>query len=107
MIVDDKPVRSLPQNRAIHKYFAMLAESLNNAGLDIKKTMRHDFDIPWTETLVKELIWRGVQESMFDIKSTAKLDTSQVTKVYEVINKHISEKFGVTVIFPTKEEIIK
>jgi len=81
----------------------MLAESLNNAGLDVKKTMRHDVEIPWTESLIKELIWRKVQEAMFDIKSTAKLDTAQVSEVYETINRHISSTFGVNVIFPNKE----
>ena len=100
----DKPVRTLTQNKAIHKYFSMLAESLNNAGLDVKKTMRQDIDIPWTETLVKELIWRGIQEAMFDVKSTAKLDTSQVSEIYEVINRHISSTFGVSVIFPSKDK---
>ena len=36
-------------NTTIHKYFSMLAESLNNAGLDVRQTMRHDVDIPWIE----------------------------------------------------------
>ena len=101
---DQKPVRTLTQNRSLHKYFSMLAESLNNAGLDVKKTMRHDVDIPWTETLIKELIWRKVQSAMFDIDSTAKLDTAQISQVYEVINLHISQTFGVSVMFPSKDK---
>jgi len=103
MTLDDKPVRTLTQNKAIHKYFSMLAESLNNAGLDVKKTMRHDVDIPWSEALVKELIWKGVQKAMFDIDSTTKLDTAQVSQVYEVINRHTSSTMGVSVIFPSKD----
>ena len=102
-MTEDKPVRTLPQNRAIHKYFTMLAESLNNAGLDVKKTMKHDVDIPWTETLIKELIWRKVQLAMYDVESTAKLDTEQVGKIYEVINRHIAQTFGVSVVFPSKD----
>jgi len=101
---DQKPVRTLTQNKAIHKYFSMLAESLNNAGLDVKKTMRQDMDIPWTESLIKELIWKAVQKALYDIDSTAKLDTSQVSEVYEVINRHISSTFGVNVIFPSKDK---
>ena len=99
----DKPVRTLTQNAAIHKYFSMLAESLNNAGYDVHKTMRHDVAIPWTDTLIKELIWRKVQSAMFDVESTTKLDTSQVSAVYETINRHIASTFGVSVIFPSKE----
>lgn len=101
---EDKPVRTLTQNAAIHKYFSMLSESLNNAGLDVRKTLRADFEIPWTESLVKELIWKGVQKAMFDIDSTTKLDTSQVSQVYEVINRHIAQTHGVSVIFPSKEQ---
>lgn len=100
---NDKPVRTLTQNAAIHKYFSMLAESLNNAGLDVHKTMRHDVAIPWTDTLIKELMWRKVQKAMFDVDSTTKLDTAQVSEVYEVINRHIASTFGVSVIFPSKE----
>ena len=82
----------------------MLAESLNNAGLDVKKTMAQDVEIPWTETLIKELIWRKVQLAMFDINSTAKLDTTQISQVYDVINRHISQTHGVSVIFPSKDK---
>ena len=101
---DQKPARTISQNKSIHKYFAMLAESLNNAGLDVKKTMAQDVEIPWSEVLVKELIWRKVQLAMFDIDSTAKLDTAQISQVYDVINRHISQTHGVSVIFPSKEK---
>ena len=139
MIVDDKPVRTLPQNKAIHKYFAMLAESLNNAGKDVLTVLSSDVELewtselvnlfsdelaiilndagltfncamgkgvksPWTEAKVKALIWHKVQKLQFDIDSTAKLNTEQVSKVYEVINRYTSVKFGVSVIFPSKDK---
>jgi len=103
----DKPVRTLTQNRAIHTYFSMLADSLNNAGYDVRKAMRHDVPIPWTERLVKELIWRKVQKAMFDIESTTKLDVSQISDVYEVINRYTAESFCVSVAFPEKDRLIK
>lgn len=101
--IDKKPVRSLSQNAAIHLYFKQLAESLNSAGYDVKKTMRQDVEIPWTETLIKELIWRKVQKAMLDIDSTSKLSTAQISEVYEVINNHIASSFGVSVAFPEKD----
>lgn len=105
--IGDKPVRTLTQNKAIHKYFDMLADSLNNAGYDVRKAMRHDVPIPWTQSLVKELIWRKVQSAMFDVNSTAKLDTSQICEVYEVINRYTAESFCVSVAFPEKERLLK
>lgn len=100
---DEKPVRTGQQNSAIHLYFAQLAGALNSAGYDVKKTMRQDVAIPWTEALIKELIWRKVQNAMFDIDSTAKLNTEQISEVYEVINNHIATSFGVSVAFPEKD----
>jgi len=103
----DKPVRTPTQNAAMHKYFDMLADSLNNAGYDVRKAMRHDAPIPWTQNLVKELIWRKVQKAMFDIESTTKLDVSQISDVYEVINRYTAESFCVSVAFPEKDRLIK
>ena len=100
----DKPVRSIPQNAAIHLYCSMLAESLNNSGLDVMTTLKHDIAIPWTMELVKGLIWKVVQKAMIDEKSTTKLDTSQVSAVYDVINRHMIEKHTISVIFPSKEK---
>ena len=95
--------RTSQQNKALHKYCSLLSEALNDAGLDIRKTMRADVDIPWTETAVKELIWRPVQKAVTDKTSSAQLDRSEVSKVFDVINRHISQK-GVSVPFPSVEK---
>jgi hypothetical protein len=96
--------RTSQQNRAMHKYCAMLSDALDSAGLDIKATLREDFSIPWTPERVKELIWKPVQLAMYDKESTTELDTREVSAVYDVINRHLGEKFGVHVPFPTAEE---
>ena len=64
-----KDKRSIKQNSAIHLYFTQLAEALNNAGYSVTKVMKHDAEIPWSPNLVKELLWRQVQEIMTDIES--------------------------------------
>ena len=33
--------RTLTQNKALHFYYEHLAQELNDAGLDIQKTLRH------------------------------------------------------------------
>jgi len=95
-----KDKRSIKQNSAIHLYFTQLAEALNNAGYSVTKVMKHDAEIPWSPNLVKELLWRQVQEIMTDIESTAKLEPKQVSEVYEVVNRHIAQTTGVSVAFP-------
>ena len=92
--------RTLTQNRAIHLYFKWLADALNDAGYDIAATLQEDFEIPWNEHTVKELIWRQVQDVISGKGSTTKLDTAEVGKIYEIINRHLSNTKGVSVPFP-------
>lgn len=101
----EKQQRTLTQNKAMHLYFSMLAYELHDKDYDIKKTLKHNFEIEWNETSIKELIWKPVQQSLFGTDSTKKLTTDQVSQVYDVIHKHILEiTIGeVDVLFPSKE----
>ncbi len=49
------------------------------------------------------MIWAPIQEVMYETTSTTELETDQVSKVYDVINKHTIEKMNVNVEFPSKE----
>ena len=94
--------RTITQNAAIHLYFKMLAHDLNDAGFSVMQVMKHDAEIPWNDKLVKELLWKKVQSVMTDKRSTTKLDTTEISQVYEVINRHIAQTTGVSVPFPDK-----
>jgi hypothetical protein len=96
--------RTSQQNRAMHKFYSMLADALNSSGLDARKTLKPEIAIPWSETMVKELLWRPIQNAMFDKESTTELDTAQVSAVYEVLSRHLGERFGLHVPFPTRGE---
>ena len=96
--------RTPQQNKAMHKYFRLLADDLNAAGLDMRKTLRQDIEVPWTEQLVKDHLWRPIQEAVADEESTADLETPDVTKVYDVLNRHLGEKLGIHTPFPEKHD---
>lgn len=96
--------RTLTQNRALHKFCQMLADRLNEAGLDQKKVLKPEVEIPWTMEAVKEGLWRPVQEAVTGLKSTTKPEASQYSDIYEVLNRHLTTKLGVHVAWPTKEE---
>ncbi len=91
------------QNKALHVYFRLLATALNDAGWDMKKTLKPGIEIPWTEEMVKTHLWKPVQKVMLEKESTTKLNTKQVNQVYEVIDRHLSDKTGVHVEFPKDE----
>jgi len=96
--------RTIRQNAALHKYFTMLADELNFAGLEMKKVLKPEVEIMWTAESIKNYLWRPIQYAMTDKISTTELDTKQVNKIYEVLDRHLGEKFGISVEFPSEEE---
>lgn len=94
--------RTLQQNKALHKYFELLATELNDAGLDMKKVIT--VDVPWSAETIKEWIWKPVQKAQLLKESTTELTTDEVNKVYETVNRLMAEKFNVHVPFPGLEE---
>lgn len=98
-----RQARSLSQNSAIHLYLEHLAHELNAGGFDMKKVLKQEVDIEWSKEMTKRYLWHPVQEALFGTTSTADLDKHQVGKVYEHINRLISEKCGVFVPFPSQE----
>lgn len=93
--------RTTQQNRALHKYFELLADTLNNAGLDVRAVLKPSVDIPWSKTMVKELLWKPVQKIYLDKKSTTQLNTEDVNEIYRILDRHLADKFGVLVDFPS------
>ena len=96
--------RTLQQNKALHKFFELLANELNEAGLDMRKILKPEIDIPWTTISVKNFLWRPIQEVMLGKHSTTELDKLQeIDKIYETLNRFLGEKWGLHVEFPSIE----
>ena len=96
--------RTSQQNRSLHLYFTLLADELNSAGYDMRKTLQDSIDIPWSPSSVKSFLWKPVQEAMLEKESTTELTTKEIDRIYDVINKAIGERTGVHVPFPSKDE---
>lgn len=96
--------RTNKQNRSLHLYLGMLSEQLNNAGYDMKKTLKPSVEIPWSTELAKEYLWRPIQKAMTKQTSTTKPKTSEYPKIYEVLSRHMAQKFGVSVAWPSSED---
>lgn len=100
----DKKQRTNKQNDSLHLYFRQLAEDLNDSGLDQRTVLKPSVEIPWTEQAVKKQLWAPIQKAMIGEQSTTELNTKQVSEVYEVLNRHISTKWGVHTPFPSNEQ---
>lgn len=111
LVVSEKPLqaeevkiegrRTRLQNKALHKYFSLLSAALNDAGIDMREFFKEGVEIPWSETLVKERIWRPVQEAVIEKESTASALTNEYSKIYEVLNRKLSEH-GIHVPWPSR-----
>ena len=97
------PHRSQKQNNALHVYLRHLAEALNSGGLDMRKVLKAEIDIPWTETSAKEHLWRPIQQIVTGKDSTTEPTTAQYPEIYETLDRHLAQKFGVSIAWPTRE----
>jgi len=98
--------RTISQNRALHKYFEMLAQELTNAGLDMRKTLKPTVEIPWSGATVKEYLWRPIMKAQLNKESTTEMTTKEIDQVFDTINLHLSTKFGISVQFPSIDELM-
>ena len=98
--------RTIQQNRALHKYFELVAERLNDGGFDVQAVIRNQMDISWSPVMVKELIWKAAQKVHLDKKSTTELTIAEINKIYMEVNRYLAEKYNITESFPSIESLM-
>lgn len=100
--------RTSKQNRALHLWYTQLAEALNEAGFDIRRTIKEDFDIPWSPLTVKEYLWRPIQKIYMKEHSTKRLKTKDIDVIYDIINREIGQRTGIDVpMFPSIDMLME
>lgn len=91
------------QNRAMHKWFQLVADALNESGNNVQVVLKQKVDIDWTASLVKEVLWRTAQKVILQKESTTELKKGELDPVLEHLNRHLGERFGIHVEFPSYE----
>lgn len=94
--------RSSLQNSSLHVYCRLLAKELNEAGFDMRAVIKQDVAIDWSEETVKENLWKPIQKALTKESSTSNVNTKDYVTIYETLNRHLSEKFGISVPWPVK-----
>jgi len=92
--------RTERQNGAMHMWFRQIADRLNDAGDWVKHPYSDTLEIPFTDVLVKEMLYKPVIKSMYEKNSTAKLTVRELSESAEVLVRWLSEHRGVYVPFP-------
>lgn len=96
--------RTPQQNKALHKYFDNLAIALNEGGYSVQLALKERIELEWDSGKVKELMWRPMQMAILGKESTKELSKIEdIDRVYEHLNRHTSEKFHISVDFPSHE----
>ena len=98
--------RTLTQNGSLHLFCQMLSDQLNAAGLDMRKVMKPEAEIPWTMESVKENLWKNLQEAIIGKSSTTEADRVQYSQVHEVLGRHLAKTQGINIPdWPRKKEV--
>lgn len=99
--------RTSTQNNALHLWFELLADELNAGGYTVQLVLGQKVDLDWDKDKVKTLLWRPAQKAIFGKDSTKDLrKVSEIDRIWEHLNRHLGEKFGIHVPFPTNPEKI-
>ncbi len=97
-----QPTRTSQQNKGIHAFCREVASQLEERGLDMRQVLKQTTEITPTMELVKNHMWKPVQNAMFDKNSTAKLTKKEVDRVYQELARHLAERFDINVRFGKK-----
>lgn len=92
--------RTPKQNKSLHKYCIELADVLNEHGITIRQLFA-EVEADNTMESVKQL-WRTFARMKYGKESTKDLTTSEIQKVFEEVNRHISQ-WGLHMPFPSYE----
>ena len=97
-----KLTRSGKQNKALHKFFMIMCEQLNELGIEYRYfgLKGQEICLMYTPELVKMFFWKPIQMALFDIESTTRLTTEKMNKIIDVIIKFFGDK-GVVIEFPS------
>jgi len=86
-------IRSVTQNKSLHKYLSNVVKALNNAGFDqrgIMSTIGKGAPIPWSDASLKAL-WNSVKLARTGKASTTKMTTAEYGEDHRIFDYMISE----------------
>jgi len=99
--------RTTAQNRALHLWFTLIAQELNNIGMtfEYRGIKQLELNVPYTLEIVKDFIYKPIIKSMYKLDSTTKLTSQQINEVFDVVNLALA-KYDIHLPFPSIESLI-
>lgn len=97
--------RTVVQNASLHLFFKQVSDEFIAGGIDLKMALKENFEIPVTEGIVKEVMWKQVQKAMLGKDHTADLTKKELQEIYDLFNLWLGEKHHIHVPWPSEEEV--
>jgi hypothetical protein len=98
--------RSLNQNNSLWLWYTQVAETLNEAGLDVRTFLKDGVEVPWNKNLVHDLMWIKLQIVMTGKESTKEINTEEMNKIMDVIIRTAGERKVELPPFPSIDYIL-
>jgi len=99
--IKNMDMRTVQQNKALHKWCSLIAEVLNNHNLYMTGVFGNE--ILWTMDLVKTQIIKATIKKVFDIDSTTKLKRKEIDQLIDFITIAFANKSVEIPPFPNKK----
>lgn len=95
--------RTTQQNRALHKFFRLLSDKLNEQGLEMPHVIKTS--IWWTPESVKQYLWKPLQQKKYGKSSTTELNKiEEIDEIHTQLMQILGERCSVEYIpFPHEE----
>ena len=84
----------------MHLWFRQIADKLNKGGYFATHPFNNEVNVPFTEVLVKEMLYKPIIKAMYDKKSTTGLSGRELSEAAEVLVRWLAEHKGFLVPFP-------
>lgn len=84
----------------MHLWFRQIAEQLNDCGSWVRHPFSDTLEIPFTDVLVKEMLYKPIIKAMYNKESTGRLTVKELSEAAEVLTRWLSENKQVYIPFP-------
>ena len=99
-------VRTHQERKAIEVYCREAAKCCMSAGIDMRaiiQAFRKETEIPVSQYLFKEVVYKAMALAQFGVTSTAKLTSTQPYDVYLWCNQFTSKRLGFSIPWPSNQ----
>ena len=106
LTTEPEKVRTHQERKAIEVYCAKAAKVCTDAGIDMRmiiNAFRKETEMPVSQVMFKEVVYKAMALAQFGVDSTAKLTSTQPHDVYLWCDNFTSKRLGFSLPWPSAQ----